>query len=147
MNAIITRNYNSIVKGGDTVYFLGDIASWYEVSKDMLEKKIRSLKGRKVLILGNHDNLKPFDYVDMGFESVHTSLKLEVNGYDITLIHDPAVAGVLKKKLFICGHVHHLFRNIENVVNVGVDVWDYSPVSAEVVFPLLFGQKQIDGEW
>ena len=144
MNAIITRRYNETVGKGDTVYILGDIASWYDVGREQLEKKIRSLKGRKILIMGNHDNLNPFDYVDMGFQSAHTSLTLTVRGRDIHLVHDPSVAGVLQDELFISGHVHNLFKSINNVVNVGVDVWNFTPAPADEVFSLLWGQTQID---
>ena len=57
---------------------------------------------------------------------MHTSL--EVGEY--TLVHDPAVAGVLKDRKYIHGHTHGLGKRLaENTVCVCVELWDYYPVS------------------
>ena len=88
---------------------------------------------RKILILGNHDSLKPFTYIDLGFESVHTSLELSYNGKDYVLVHDPAASCIDRNRIFLCGHVHDLFKIQRNVINVGVDVWNFFPVSMEQI--------------
>jgi calcineurin-like phosphoesterase family protein len=94
---------------------------------------ISRISGRKILILGNHDKLNPFKYVEAGFESVHTSLVLD----KFFLAHDPALLAAMPLEYtMLCGHVHGLFKSMRDaqgrlVVNVGVDVWDYKPVSLE----------------
>lgn len=53
MDEKMVENWNSVVKDGDIVYHLGDVYFGVE-GRDSLSK----LKGRKRLILGNHDNGK-----------------------------------------------------------------------------------------
>lgn len=36
----------------------------------------------------------------------------------------------------VCGHIHELFQVVDNVVNVGVDVWDYKPVKLDEALSL-----------
>ena len=127
MNETIIANYNALVSPSDTVYMLGDLGILNSSALPKLESVIQRLNGNKHLILGNHDMYKPFTYVRMGFVSVHTSL--EVEGF--YLAHEPAVH---KSGPVLCGHVHEKWLRQANVVNVGVDVWDFKPVHlAELV--------------
>lgn len=127
MDRVLIKNWNSVVGSKDVVYILGDLTLHREKHRQWLETKVRKLNGEKHLILGNHDVLKPFTYIDIGFTSVHTSLVIE----DFILCHDPAAACVAKDRKWLCGHVHDLFKVQGHVTNVGVDVWDYKPVSIE----------------
>jgi calcineurin-like phosphoesterase family protein len=121
---IITR-HNRVVTDSDTVIHLGDIcfaSNWVDVAQIL-----KRLKGTHHLILGNHDRIHVWDYVEAGFQSVHTSWLLE----DFILVHDPAIAGVLDTShKFIHGHVHQLgLRLAPNCYNVSVEMHDYYPVS------------------
>jgi calcineurin-like phosphoesterase family protein len=129
MGKVLISNYNEIVNENDEVFFIGDVAFVNKGNTDNLRNIINKMYGRKHLILGNHDNLKPFEYVDIGFTSVHTSL--EVDGY--ILNHDPCVATIFPNKCFITGHVHTLYMKCKNTINVGVDVWDYKPVDIDTL--------------
>lgn len=133
MDAYLIDRHNSMVEKTDTVYMIGDFCLQGRENTFKYQKLIKSLNGRKILILGNHDLLDPFKYVDMGFESVHTSLRYEKKSVEFYMIHDPAVAGVMRNKLFVHGHVHKLFTRTENSLNVGVDVQDYTPVPFDSV--------------
>jgi len=136
MNKTIIDNYNSVVGKDDVVYFLGDVC-WAE-DQQKVKKVIERLNGRKILILGNHDLLKPFAYIYCGFESVHTSLDIG----EYVLAHDPAVATMDTKRQWITGHVHQLYKKVNNVINVGVDVWDFYPINLETI-RAEFGYKEI----
>lgn len=57
--------WNSTVKREDTVYFLGDFSF---ANKENTEKILQKLKGKKHLILGNHD--KSLNGLERYFESV-----------------------------------------------------------------------------
>ena len=59
----------------------------------------------------------------------HTSL--EVEGF--ILNHDPATCCIDKERIWLCGRIHDLFIHQRNVLNVGVDVWDYTPVGIETI--------------
>lgn len=91
--------YNDAVADGDRVYLLGDIA----FTPSLFRKAVSRMKGRKCLILGNHDpkNLrKYFDLLD------------DVRGYvqrsGFIMSHIPIHAGSLGRwKLNIHGHLHN----------------------------------------
>lgn len=123
MTRQIIRNHNNVVDHDDTCYHLGDFMWNKDVNR--LTEILRRMNGTNILILGNHDNIKAFQYVEGGFESVHTSLWVA----DCLLVHDPAVSIMVKNSTVLCGHVHGLFEKCKNVVNVGVDVRDMKPVN------------------
>jgi calcineurin-like phosphoesterase family protein len=131
MHRHIKSKHNELVKKDDIVYHLGDFAygpgakSWQQVGA-----VLSLLNGEHHLILGNHDHIKPFDYLEAGFTSVHTSLMLD----DYLLVHDPAIAGVLLNHKVIHGHTHSLgLRLRENTYCVCVDINNYYPVSFDTI--------------
>jgi calcineurin-like phosphoesterase family protein len=140
MNRIILDNYDNTVKEDDHVYFLGDLTMESSSSKSKFVNLFQDLPGHKKLVLGNHDKFKPFDYHDMGFESVHTLLNTSFNHIDLSLgtseffmVHDPAYA-YLPNTVWLCAHIHNHWKSQRTdnniiLINVGVDVWDFKPVS------------------
>lgn len=146
MNKELIRRYNEYVGNDDLCYIVGDFSLRTEMHKDILANYLVKMNGIKILIFGNHDILKPFSYVDIGFQSAHTSLELDLE-YESSMIHvilhhDPCVSCLNREPdtLWICGHVHDLFKKCRNVINVGVDVWDYAPVSQYAVLELFTNQ-------
>lgn len=129
MDHKIIKNYCELVGEDDVVFFVGDLSMRRKQYKEWFIRTFERLPGTKHLILGNHDYLGPFDYIEAGFTSVHTSLEVQ----EFILVHDPAVATVAKDRKFVCGHVHGLFKRQGNVVNVGVDIWDFKPVDIDTV--------------
>ncbi len=134
-NALIEK-HNEVVKPGDTVIHVGDFAFTSNLMADRLRPILDKLHGKHILVLGNHDELKPFKYVDCGFTSVMTSciMELPFNGATrkIAIVHDPSARCVVPSDwIFLCGHIHDLFKSIPDklTVNVGVDVWDYYPIT------------------
>lgn len=138
---LITR-HNKLVKPTDRVWHLGDLTFADERFKRKIQWIVEQLNGRHDLILGNHDYLSPFEYIDVGFTSVHTSMELTIDGIDIVLHHDPAAATIDKSKVWLVGHVHDLFKKIGHVINVGVDVWDWHPVSWEEIRELIMEETR-----
>jgi len=136
MDKHIIQTWNSVVQNDhDLVYVLGDFTMRGRDNKAWFAKTLRKLRGNKILILGNHDKLHPFQYIDAGFQSVHTSLICD----GIFMAHDPAWALAMPEEycdMMICGHVHDLFKlapGPRKVLNVGVDVWDYRPVEWSII--------------
>jgi len=131
MGKCLIKNHNDIVSKHDIVYHLGDFAF---VRKDKIMKispVINQLNGIHHLILGNHDEGKPFTYVNMGFAAVHTALYVD----EFLLMHDPAMAvAVDEKQKILCGHIHQLSKWVNpHILNVGIDIWNYAPVSIDMV--------------
>ena len=133
MNTII-ENHNRVVQPTDIVFHLGDLSMRGSDSVPFYRKFMKryAVAKERHLILGNHDSLSPWTYIDIGFTSVHTSMKIG----NWLMAHDPCVfqsgAGVDR---MLCGHVHELWNNLmglgKKVINVGVDQWGFSPVSLE----------------
>jgi calcineurin-like phosphoesterase family protein len=131
MEKNLISNYNSVVGLDDEVYFLGDLT--FLKNRNIIKSLLSKLNGQKHLILGNHDYLNPFGYVECGFLTVHTCLIIDTEIGKIGLTHDPAITNVNTNIPWLCGHVHNLFTSIGSVVNVGVDVCDYCPISIDQI--------------
>jgi len=140
MDKVLIERYNAVVAPTDTCYFLGDFSM--SGNPEVIEKYVRKLNGTKILILGNHDRLKPFTYVDIGFQSVHTAVDVLLSSLvyiktEVRCVHDPAPACSTRyHRHWLVGHVHGLFKNLDRgrVTNVGVDVWDFTPVSQDQLY-------------
>lgn len=138
MNEALIERWNSVVSFGDTVFVLGDVAMIGRNNRHKLAAVIERLRGDKHLIRGNHDRLRISDYIEMGFRTVNKNLlRVTEELGDVVLTHDPANAVVDRNKLFLVGHVHDLFLQYRNAFNVGVDVHNFTPVSAEQIAGML----------
>ncbi len=127
-NALIS-NLNKQVGSDDLLIIVGDLTLFGGDRSNYVERIIHRMPGQKILVYGNHDRFKPKWYLNRGFILAATSLVLPGG---VLVTHDPADATVWPPdKPVLCGHVHKLFKSINNVVNVGVDVWDYQPVKLE----------------
>jgi len=98
--------YNEMVEDQDRVYILGDIA----FSPTHMRKAVSRLKGRKVLVPGNHEPPKMRKYFDL-FD--------DVRGYVVKkgfiMSHIPIHPGSLSRwNLNIHGHTHA--NNVEPIV-------------------------------
>lgn len=129
----IIKRHNEVVKDGDTVHHLGDFCFAGPDRATYVQHILQRLNGTHILILGNHDQISALKYVDVGFRTVHTALELTIEGHHVVLAHDPSIWNVVdyKNTIFLCGHIHNLFRSIpdKRIVNVGVDVWDFYPIT------------------
>lgn len=137
MTNVLTENINSMVAPDDDLYILGDFSLTH--NDKTLRRYVNNLNGYKHLILGNHDHFRATAYVNMGFETVHTTLELDDGMNCYMLTHDPAVAcgERYKHHRWLCGHVHTLFTFLDdetpNVLNVGMDVHKFHPLSFDDV--------------
>jgi calcineurin-like phosphoesterase family protein len=150
MDKVFIHNYNTTVNEDSIVFHIGDFSMMSSSRVQYFEKlaeKLRPVRGRH-LILGNHDSLNAFRYVEIGlFTTVHTTFWFDTpEGYRFVLAHDPAVyQAAIKDSIMLCGHVHDLFRTLPNekLVNVGVDLWDFKPVSFSTILNLLRSEGKI----
>lgn len=140
MRKQMINRHNSRVQKNDWVIHGGDFAFTSKIMVDKLRPILENLNGNHILVLGNHDEIKPFKYVNIGFTIVTTSFIMEMTSplgdlpfdYKLVVNHDPSVRCVVPKEtIFLCGHIHDLFKSIPDklTVNIGVDVWDYYPIN------------------
>lgn len=136
MRQVIITRYNQTVGKDDTCFVLGDAAMLGTSQWEHLKAVLAKMNGTKHLIFGNHDEFKWQRYLDIGFTTVHSALWLVDGGLDIVLAHDPSVYCTLDKDaILLCGHIHTLFKSMKEnrVVNVGVDAWDFRPITIQDV--------------
>lgn len=137
MNETLIQRWNNRVKGNDTVCILGDMFFRCENPKQIL----RRLKGKKRLIVGNHDG-SWMSKVDLSkyFLSVDQLLETTDGKRALVLCHYPMLTWKHSRRSFmIHGHIHAdtsadffpLIANRENVLNAGVEINNYQPVSFE----------------
>jgi len=126
MDNHLIQNIREVVRPEDILIINGDLTMYGPDHHRYVEKIVKKIPGTKVLVFGNHDRLKPRTYITLGFSLAATSLILPNS---ILVTHDPAEAIVWPKdKPVLCGHIHELFKVLDNVVNVGVDVHKYYPI-------------------
>lgn len=121
--------WNETVRNDDIVWFLGDFVLG---GRNVLNDYASKLKGRKRIILGNHDNLKDKDYLEAGFEFV--SRWPVVLAQHIILSHAP-LPSVPAGFYNIFGHVHSAAAvptQTENTRCVCVERQDMRPIAADI---------------
>lgn len=134
MNKAIIDNWNSRVTDNDDVYILGDIT--YK-SKDPI-KYLKQLKGRKHLIVGNHDkSLLKNPACRRMFVEIADIKMVDDNGTKIVCCHYPMVEwdGYYRGTIHFYGHIHNCIENetyqyiekVKNAYNVGVDILGFTP--------------------
>lgn len=135
MDGYMVSKWNEVVKDTDTVYHLGDICI-HSKNLDIL----RGLKGRKILIMGNHDRDKVTKYIQYF---------ADVRAYDrkdgIICSHIPIHPGSLGKfGVNVHGHLHYQEVKMKSqyssemvidprYFNVSVECIDYTPVEYSVL--------------
>lgn len=137
--------HNDIIKPEDTVFHIGDFAMLGPSQHEKISNVMGKLNGINHLILGNHDECKPFRYVECGFWTVHTAHWFEDGKYKFALAHDPCVSCTLdENQILLCGHVHTLFTEVTEdingkkklVINVGVDARNFKPISLQEIIEI-----------
>ena len=98
MDEAMIERHNAVVRNKDTCWFLGDVV----INRRYLAL-IQRMKGRKRLILGNHDIFKNKDYLNAGFEDLHAFRKFD--GFVAT--HIPVHSDSLGRwGVNVHGHLH-----------------------------------------
>jgi len=137
MDSELIRRWNEVVKAGDQVFHLGDVMMGPNVAT-RLQVLRPALNGYIILVQGNHDR-GPGIYRKAGFDHVCSrwdGALPDDNGVRILMRHHPPERPEPRHAeydLILCGHVHEKWLNRGKVVNVGVDQWNYTPVSLETL--------------
>lgn len=156
----LVRNWNEEVSPDDEVYHLGDVALG---PKERWESIFQSLNGTIHFVIGNHDapfaGNKPkyqekYRHLYDRFDSIQDEIDIVVDDMLVRLSHFPAEGDSHDKDRYdqfrpkaegipiIHGHQHKTGEQ-EMVVNgtphlhVGVDGWNYTPVSERIVIEWL----------
>lgn len=109
MHEVMLRKWNTKVTNGDTVYILGDVA--LRGRNDALIALVAQLKGKKVLLRGNHDDLSDYRYKQLFHEILDYKELTESFGgkaYKLCLMHYPILMwnGQHKGTILLYAHTH-----------------------------------------
>ena len=141
MDEHLISAWNKSVRPNDSVYIIGDFIFRSSASPDSYLSRLR---GKKHLILGNHDK----DWVkkaDMSghFISVERFAEISDGQHKITLCHYPLMSWnhMAKGSYMIHGHIHNnreafyfpMPCQMPNLLNTGVEINDYRPVSFDML--------------
>ena len=110
MHAHFLSRWNTKVTNSDTVYILGDIA--LRGRHTPLVGLVAQLKGKKVLVKGNHDDLSDYRYTKLFEEIVdYKELSDNINGhvYKLVLSHYPILMWKNQHHgtILLYGHTHN----------------------------------------
>jgi calcineurin-like phosphoesterase family protein len=152
MNEAIIERWNAVVKPNDTVFHLGDVAMGTIADSLPL---VSRLNGHKALIIGNHDRIfcenKPtmkerfwpiyrehFEWIGEGSDQgdfILNHFPYEGDSHEEERHTD--LRPVDRGQWLVHGHVHTEWKVRGRQINVGVDVWDFTPVHLEQIMEVI----------
>ena len=121
-----------VVGPDDDLWIIGDFAACEsDAGRMAAQAGFAALPGRKHLVRGNHDP----DWLvrALPWASVHDLVEIGIGERRFVLCHYPLVTwnGARAGAIQLFGHVHTRWRGAEGQVNVGVDQWDFAPVTPD----------------
>ena len=139
MDHTMIARWNTLVRPNDIVYHLGDFAL---ASIPVMQEIRKSLNGRITLLKGNHDGSWA-RCSKIRFDRVLRSYSPKFAGVQLHMAHrHDKYTNNLEGSYILCGHVHDKWRLQGNILNVGVDQWDFYPVHSQQVMEV-FGIAQL----
>lgn len=131
---LMIENWNSMVRPQDKIYVLGDVC----FNKNLGDKIMPRLNGKKCLIRGNHDNFK-LSWYALWFYDVRGCHNLE----NYLLTHIPIhLDSKARFKMNVHGHLHRniVYKNENGIKvpdawyrNVCMDYNNYKPIPFEQI--------------
>lgn len=136
MDRFLIDSWNARVQDNDTVYLLGDFCYRSEHSPEWY---LRQLRGKKILVLGNHDGaIMNSPEAQQYFEAIEKMTFLKDDGKMICLCHFPIAEwnGFYREAWHIYGHIHNrkgetyeIMKNRPRSLNAGCMINNYMPVT------------------
>jgi calcineurin-like phosphoesterase family protein len=136
MDAAMVARWNAVVAADDEVWHLGDFA--VRQPETRIGELLETLAGTKHLIVGNNDGAATTGRT--GWASVQHYAELEAEGTCLVLCHYPLRSWhrMSRGAINLHGHSHGRLAPLRRQVDVGVDAFDFRPVTlAEIRAHLL----------
>lgn len=130
-DAALVEAWNAVVAPDDTVWHLGDFA--LGPPPERVRALLAGLNGHKHLIIGNNDG--PATLAAPDWESVAHYAEIDVDGQHLVLCHyafrtwNRMGSGVVN----LHGHSHGKLKPATRQYDVGVDAWEFRPVTLETI--------------
>ena len=125
MDETMIKRWNETVSNNDIIIHLGDVGLG---KKEYITSIIKRLNGKKILIMGNHDNWSEQSYRDMGFHTVSRFPIIYDNFYMMS--HAPLQLSETTCYFNCYGHVHNDNKFVDNATSrcYSVERTGYRPV-------------------
>ena len=133
MNEAIERNWNEMVNENDDVYILGDLMVGGKIfGNDIGMEVVRRLKGKKHIIIGNHDTntrIKLFQQ-EKSIIDIQYALLMSYKGHKLYMSHYPTFTVDLEHEspkqwvINLFGHTHskeRFYEGLPYMYNVALD--------------------------
>lgn len=135
MDETMIKRWNSVVGPDDDIWHLGDFA--FRHKNTCADYIFSRLNGNKRLIIGNHDSEQVLALPWAQPPLFYNELALSENGHieQIVLFHYGIRSwnGMFRKSIHLYGHSHGNLPGCSRALDVGVDCWDYTPVSLKQI--------------
>ncbi|HVV93973.1 MAG TPA: metallophosphoesterase family protein [Hyphomicrobiales bacterium] len=130
-DAALVANWNDAVGPGDEVWHLGDFGQ--RLGAERVARLLAGLHGTKHLVTGNNDD--GATRAAAGWASVSAYEEITVDGRALVLCHYPFRTwnNMGKGVIDLHGHSHGRLTPIPRQYDVGVDVWDFRPVTLATI--------------
>jgi len=127
MDAAMLERWNAAVGPEDEVWHLGDFA--LGLPESARSELLARLRGRKHLLVGNNDSRATTGLA--GWASVQPYAEIVVDGIGLVLCHYPfrSWRNMGRGWLNLHGHSHGRLAPLPRQADVGVDVWEFRPVT------------------
>lgn len=129
MNELIGDMIARTCKTGDTLYHLGDVYFGGKEKGEEVARQLGRSACRKILVIGNHDNLKSWpDSLLFEFDQILDAKIVKMLRTEIFMSHRPMMIDEYWKGdiVNLHGHVHGITPNPPGRLDVGVDpAWKY----------------------
>ena len=166
MGEAMVDRWNDLVADSDEVWMLGDLVM--NRLADNLAVYVSKLRGRKILVPGNHDACwqghrkgprQAAKYFELGGVAriVDDPSPVVIAGQQVRISHFPYRIDTHHDLRYIehrpdddggwllHGHIHEQWRQNGRQINVGVDAWDFTPVSDDTISEMIqAGPAHID---
>ncbi|AEQ52657.1 metallophosphoesterase family protein [Pelagibacterium halotolerans] len=123
----LTDNWNSVVGPDDTVWHLGDFA--YRCSPQRTREIFGELNGVKHLVTGNHDFKNETRKLPWASPTELTEVNLGGQIYVLCHYGLRSWRNMRRGSIQLFGHSHGRLPDTSQCIDVGVDNFDYRPVS------------------
>lgn len=152
MHEEFIQRYNEVAYSNlHNVLWVGDC--FLRMNQEQVKTIMGRLKGRKGLVIGNHDRSK-YWMASVGFDFVVDQMTMRIANRKVLVCHYPYADYVRsdgfidkryldkrprrqKGEVLIHGHTHDPRRRNGNQIHVGVDAWAYGPAPYPDVMELI----------
>lgn len=131
MNEALVERWNEAVGPSDEIWHLGDFAIRQPAA--VVTELLARLNGVKHLVTGNND--PPATTEKQDWSSVQPYAEIAVDGVFLVLCHYPfrSWRGMNKGWIDLHGHSHGRLKAQSRQFDVGVDVWEFRPVTLATI--------------